>query len=128
MKRILFALVVIGWLAPWAVAHHSGALYELTKTNSVQGTVKAFHWINPHVILLLSPETKDHDANEWRFELTSPSRLARAGWNKRLLNSGDKLTVEFNPMRDGSKVGWVRKITLSDGKVLVFSPQGEDQP
>ncbi len=122
MRAYILSLFLLA-SAPLLQAHHSGALYDLTKTSSVRGSVKSFQWINPHVILLVASEGKD-----WRFELTSPSRLARAGWDKRLLNNGDAVTIEFNPMRDGSPVGWVRKVTLPSGKVLLFTPQGEDSP
>ena len=112
-----------------AFAHHSGALYDLTRTASVKGTVKAFLWTNPHVVLMVTSEAKENQpGQEWRFEMTSPGRLTRSGWTKRSLQASDSITVEYNPMRDGSRVGWVRKVTSPEGKVMIFDAQGEDKP
>ena len=110
-------------------AHHSGALYDSKRTEIVHGTVKAFLWMNPHVVLLLTAEPNgDRQAGEWRIEMTSPARLTRAGWSKRSLKSGDVVAVDYNPMRDNSRVGWARKVVLSDGKVLDFDAVGVEKP
>ena len=41
-----------------AVAHHSFAMYEPTKTLTFKGTVKAFQWTNPHCVVwvLVQPD------------------------------------------------------------------------
>ena len=125
--RILLAATCL--LLPALYGHHSGALYDLTKTESVKGTVKTFNWTNPHVILMVITAPKSKEAGEeWRFEMTSPARLARGGWTKHSVEQGESVTVEFNPMRDGTRVGWVRRITTAGGKILVFDPQGEEKP
>ena len=128
MRSKVLCMAICLWM-PAAFAHHSGALYDLTRTESVKGSVKMFIWSNPHAILMLTTEPKGKEpGTEWRFEMTSPGRLTRAGFTKRTLAPGDSITVDFNPMRDGSRVGWARKVTAADGKVLVFDVQGEEKP
>ena len=125
IRQAILLSAVLGAL----FAHHSGALYDLTKTETVKGTVKAFLWTNPHVVLLLTAEPKgDRPAGEWRLEMTNPARLTRAGWTKRSLKPGDVLTVDYNPMRDQAGVGWARKIAFPDGKVLDFEAVGVEKP
>jgi hypothetical protein len=104
-----------------ALAHHSGATYDSTKMVTVKGTVKEFEWRNPHVTILLTTEPHGSEpAENWRFEMSSPGNLTRAGWTKRSLAPGDVVTVACNPMRDGTYSGLAKKVTLPDGKVLTF--------
>jgi hypothetical protein len=44
------------------------------------------------------------------------------GWSKHSLQPGDRVIVEFNPLRDGEHGGSFKKATLVDsGKVLVVN-------
>jgi hypothetical protein len=57
--------------------------------------------------------------------------LTRSGWSRTSLKPGDHVTVEFNPLRDGSHGGGLTKITLKDtGQVLVpsFTTQDPAKP
>jgi len=126
--NVLRLAMSVGIAAGLASAHHSGALYDLSKNLTVKGTVKTFVWANPHVVLLLTPDDKGED---WRLEFTGPGRLTRSGFSKRTFQRGDKVTVEYSPMRDTPRVGWVKKVVMPDGKVLDFfgaQTQGEERP
>ena len=47
--------------------------------------------------------------------MTSPGNLVRAGgWSRNAVKPGDKVTVDMSPMRDGSKGGALKKITILD--------------
>ena len=52
MKRALLSAIAGTILAAAAsapaVAHHSAAMFDMTKTISVNGTVKDFQYTNPH--------------------------------------------------------------------------------
>jgi len=42
-----------------------------------------------------------------------PGNLVRAGgWSRSAVKPGDKVTVEFSPLRDGKKGGALKRITL----------------
>ncbi len=82
-------------------AHHSGAMYDAEKTDTLQGTVRIFQWSNPHCwIQLLVP--KDGVTQEWSVEMGSTAELYRSGWRPTTVKQGDKLTIAVHLMRDGS--------------------------
>jgi hypothetical protein len=105
---------------PLAFAHHSYAIYENDKTLSMSATVEAFSWANPHTTLELVAVPKDGEIQtRWTIESSSPGILRRFGWNGRSVRRGDRVLVEFSPMRDGSHGGRLHTLTLLDsGKVL----------
>jgi hypothetical protein len=122
MKPTIHALLLcLATIGPRAFAHHSFAMYDAKQLLTVTGTVKTFQWSNPHVLLWLQNETDAGGATElWTFELpTSPGVLTRMGWTKHSLEPGDRITVEFNPLRTGEHGGSFKKATLvGSGKVL----------
>jgi hypothetical protein len=105
-------------------AHHSFAMYDPKQLITVTGTIKSFQWSNPHAIVwLIDGPNKDRASDLWTLELpTSPGVLTRLGWNKHSLQPGDRVIVEFNPLRNGEHGGSFKKATLVDsGKVLVVN-------
>lgn len=84
-----------------AVAHHSFAMFDLSKTTTIEGNVKEFRWTNPHVFIQMLVENDSGTEEEWSIEMTSPEHLARAGWRPGTLKPGDHLTLSIHPMRDG---------------------------
>jgi hypothetical protein len=124
------AAMAVGFAAgPLAWAHHSFATYDRTKTVTIKGTVKAFQWTNPHCVLwvvILPPG--GGEPQEWSIETTSPGVLTRSGWTRHSVNPGDKVSVVFNPLRDGSHGGGLNSVTLLDtGKTLTAS-FGDEKP
>lgn len=97
-----------------ASAHHSFAMFDQTRQVSVNGVVKEFQWTNPHAFI----ELADTDGKTWSIEMNSPNNLLRQGWKRTALKVGDKVTVVFNPLRDGKAGGLFNAVTLPDGKVL----------
>ena len=88
-----------------ALAHHSFAMFDQSKSVTVQGTVKDFRWTNPHVFIQLLVKTEGGSEVEWSIEMTSPEHLARNGWRPGTLKAGDAVTLEIHPMRDGTAGG-----------------------
>jgi hypothetical protein len=104
-----------------AAAHHSFAMYDPAVLLHLDGTVKEFQWTNPHALLWIIGTTKPGDAPIlWTIELpTSPGNLSRLGWTKHSLSPGDRVNLDFNPLRDGQHGGSFKKLTvLSTGQVL----------
>jgi uncharacterized protein DUF6152 len=109
------AAVAVGVAALPAAAHHSFATYDRTKTVTIKGTVKTFQWTNPHcVIWVVIQPAGGGDPQEWTIETTSPGVLTRSGWTRHSLSPGDRVSVEFNPLRDGSHGGGLNSVTLLD--------------
>ena len=120
---------VVGAASP-AAAHHSFAMYEPTKTLTFKGTVKSFQWTNPHVILWVLVQPEDGGApQEWSLETTSPGVLTRNGWTRQSLKTGDRVSVTFSPLRDGSRGGGLNSVTLLDtGQKLSASFAASEKP
>jgi Family of unknown function (DUF6152) len=118
MRRrfLLLCLLVTVAVAP-ALAHHSFAPFDQTRTVTYIGTVSEFQWTNPHSWLLV--KVKGEKGEEaWSFEMLSPNVLRRMGWRKDILKVGDAVTVTAHPARDGSKAGLVVGVLGSDGKSI----------
>src|ERR1700729_3262999 len=111
------------------LAHHSFAMFEPTKTLTFKGTIKTFQWTNPHVIIwvLVQPEGGG-PAQEWSLETTSPGVLTRAGWTRQSLKPGDRVSVVFSPLRDGSHGGALNSATLVDTGQKLVPSFGKEQP
>jgi hypothetical protein len=99
-----------------ASAHHSTTMFDHSKVVSITGTVKEVHWTNPHVaIFVYGTVAGGGEATMWLMEMTSPGNLIRSGgWTRTAVRPGDKVTVDFSPLRDGKKGGALKKITLVD--------------
>jgi hypothetical protein len=117
--------------ASWpALAHHSFAVYDRTKVLTLKGEVKAFQWTNPHCVIWFVVKPEGGGApQEWGVETTSPGVLTRSGWTRNSLKAGDRVAVEFNPLRDGSHGGGLNSVTLLDtGQKLTASFSPSDKP
>jgi len=117
MKRRLGFLALFGLAVAYPVAaHHSTTMFDHAKVVSIAGVVKEVHWTNPHVAIYIygtSAEVKEPTL--WLMEMTSPGNLVRAGgWSRTAVKPGDKVTVDFSPLRDGKRGGALKKITIAE--------------
>jgi hypothetical protein len=113
------ALALAGGAAAPALAHHSFAMFDFQASKTVTGTVEQFDWTNPHTFIWLQVPTANGASERYGFEGMSPNYLGRRGWSKSTLKPGDKVTVIYHPLKDGSKGGTYQKVQLSDGKELM---------
>ena len=125
---LALAAVMAGAAAP-ASAHHSFAMYEPTKTLTLNGTVKTFQWTNPHVVIWILVQPEGGGApQEWSIETTSPGVLTRGGWTRQSIKAGDRVSVTFSPLRDGSHGGGLNSVTLLDTGQKLVAGFGKEQP
>jgi hypothetical protein len=110
-------------VAPLAVAHHSTAMFDFSKSVEIKGTIKSFAWTNPHTWTVLTVEGDAAIAGDYGLEGMSPNYLSRNGWTKRSLNTGDKVTLQIHPLKDGRKGGFMISAKFPDGKVIYNLPQ-----
>lgn len=99
-----------------ASAHHSTTMFDREKVLTISGAVKEVQWTNPHVAIFVFGTINDGDTPAlWLMEMTSPGNLVRAGgWSRNAVKAGDKVVVDFSPLRNGAKGGALKKITLVD--------------
>jgi hypothetical protein len=94
-----------------ALAHHSlEAQYDPTRSVTLHGTVTKVDWSNPHVHLFLDVMDAARTVN-WDVELGSPNAQLLEGWKIDTLRPGDRVVVSLYRARDGSNLGFARKVT-----------------
>ena len=123
LVRCAFIAIAAMLTAGSVLAHHSFAMFDQSKTVTLQGTVKDFRWSNPHVFIQLLVKNEDGVDEEWSIEMTSPEHLARVGWKPGTLKPGDKITLNIHPMHDGTKGGQYLSGIGPDGQPLIGAPQ-----
>jgi len=100
-------------------AHHSYAMFDATRAETIHGRVRAVEWTNPHVWIWVDQDVTAQAPIAWGFETVSPGELIRFfGWSSSSLKIGEEITVVYAPLRSGRKGGALQGITLSDGRVL----------
>jgi hypothetical protein len=116
MKRkllVVFAAVAsLAMFSAAAMAHHGVAGYDLTKTITVHGTVAKFDWSNPHVVVYVDAKNDAGEMQHWTIEFAAPIHMVRAGWTKNAMKTGDDITIDTHPSRNGAPVGISSTITF----------------
>jgi len=106
-------------------AHHSLAgVYDMkSKDVEVTGTLTKIQFVNPHGSMHLEVKNPDGTTKEWVFTTGSATTLAERGIGKssNVLNPGDTITAKFIPARNGNPLGFLKSVTLADGKVIMIS-------
>lgn len=116
--RLLTCAALLSLLAGQALAHHSFAMFDPEKLITQAGTVKEFEWTNPHVWLHITAPDASGKTVEWSFEMQAVAQATSGGWKADTVRPGDKVSVEFHPLKDGSRGGELVAATLPDGRRL----------
>ncbi len=113
----LIAAAVAIFTAP-AVAHHSFAMFDATKTVTLDGSVKEFEWTNPHSWIHLNVTDASGSIRQWAIEMGSPAQQTQRGWTADSVKPGDKVSVTIHPLKDGSRGGQFMSVVLANGQTL----------
>ena len=127
----LLALIAVSLIAAAttpAIAHHSFSAFDMANTKSITGTVKQVQWTNPHIWVWVDVPNAKGGADTFGFEGMSSNYLNRRGWTKSTLKTGDKITVSFRPLKDGSNGGMFVNGKMANGKVLTMGGAGDGEP
>jgi len=127
----LAAFVIALSASALALAHHATTMFDRDKVMTITGVVKEVQWTNPHVGIFVTGTLKDGDTPAlWIMEVSSPGNLTRAGgWTRNSIKAGDKVSVDFYPLRNGNKGGYLKKITLTDtGKFYTADIRAQESP
>ena len=109
-------------LAGPATAHHAFAMFDTNREVMLEGTVKEFQWTNPHTWVQLLVKDASGKEVEWSIEGSSHNNLARFGWTRNSLKSGDRVQAVVHPLKDGSIGGSLVKITVNGQVVGAAKP------
>jgi hypothetical protein len=113
-------------------AHHSAAMFDFSKSQTLKGKVVEMRWVNPHVTITVtgSPGADEAPA-DWLIETTSPGNLVRAGgWRRDAVKPGDEVEVTFHPEREaGKKSGLLMELkAVSSGEVFTANIRDQEKP
>jgi len=115
-KPILTIAMIAGALP--AAAHHSFAMFDKSKEKSVAGVVERLAWTNPHVMIDIEVPNKQSRTTRYRIEGASVNILMRQGWKVGAIKPGDRVTIVFNPLRNGQAGGLLVKVIRADRSEL----------
>jgi len=118
MSATLTAAASLGLTAPPALAHHSFAMFDREHPKTLVGAIKEFQWTNPHSWIQIEAPDDKGVVKEWSIESLSTGTLSRQGWRPGTFKPGDKVTIRFFPMKDGSAGGSFVGAILANGQTL----------
>jgi len=117
-RRQILTFAAVGILAAGPLfAHHSWPV-DRSKEITVKGTVTAYNWSNPHVMIDLDVKEDTGKVEKWNVGGPSTGRMEGNGWDRNTLKAGDVLTASGYRFSDGSNILRLQKIVMSNGKEL----------
>lgn len=116
-RSIALALLLGGSTPAWA--HHSFAIFDHMRTQTLKGTVLSFQWTNPHGYIELDVADAADGIDRYTIELTSINMLRRAGWKSSDVHAGDEVTAVIAPLVNGDPGGLLLELKVPDGRTLV---------
>lgn len=105
-------------LVPCAArAHHGWVDFDEKAEVTIQGTVTAFYFFNPHCVVEFEVREDKGGVQKWQGEFASKGELSRKGWTAASIEAGEKLTLVGHPSKDGTRAIHVIKILTSKGEL-----------
>jgi len=124
-RYVLTAALLLTVTAGSALAHHSFAMYDQTKTVTWSGVVTRFVAQANHAelhFIVIGPDGKPIPIKEggyvqWGVEMAGAAAVAQQGITANSFPVGTVFSVKLNPMRDGtnfgSRIGTIAKCPLN---------------
>ncbi len=115
-SKLAVLIVSILLLVPTAVlAHHAlETQFDMQRTITLTGAVRKMDWSNPHVRLYLEVKGQNKTVT-WELYMASPNQQMMNGLKIDTFRRGDHVSVDAYPARDGSTVGFAKKVTAVSG-------------
>jgi hypothetical protein len=117
----ILALAAVGILLAVTplLAHHAWPV-DRSKEVTVTGTVTAYTWSDPHVMISLEVPVAGGKVEKWDVGGPSMNRMARNGWDRNTLKPGDVVTGIGYRFSNGSNVAQLQKIIMASGKEMLL--------
>ena len=113
--RTISALVLCLILSVSAIAHHSDAGLDMDSTVTFEGTIKEFHFRNPHMYFIVEADNPNGEPVEWSIQSGSAIGAARRGWTRDTLVPGERVLVSAHPARNGNPYGILESLDKEGG-------------
>ena len=113
---VAFLLAATWWVVPGA--HHSvTGQFDVAKRVTLSGTIERVEWINPHAYVHLNVPASHGAAKTWALSTIPLAMMRKAGVTRAALagRPGETVTVVVHPGFNNRPIGWIVRITYSDG-------------
>ena len=128
-NRIRIALLGLALFLPSLLfAHHSpSAIFDMKTRVPLKGSVTKVDWVNPHIVVYMDVKSADGKVENWKFESNPPRWFTKVGVTRADLADaiGHNVTVEIVKAVDGSKYGYLQKITFENGNSIALGNDEE---
>ena len=118
MRPMLTSLALISILSSGAaLGHHSYVMFDMSHRQTVSGTLAKVDWSNPHVSIWVYAH-KPNGApgfDLYGFEAGGVNILSRLGWSPKTFSVGEKVIVDYCPLKDGRHGGALIQVKHADG-------------
>jgi hypothetical protein len=118
LRRLLPGAIGILVAVSPLFAHHAWPV-DRSKEVTVKGTVTAYTWSDPHVMIALDVASGG-TVEKWNVGGPSMNRMAGNGWDKSTLKPGDVITGIGHRFSDGSNVLQLQKVVMASGKEMLL--------
>lgn len=114
-KRIVAAALAVMMTPQIGDAHHSYAMFDMTKQVDLKAKIVQFKWTNPHAWLTAEVKDASGAAVTWNIEMNSPNNLMLLGWKRSTVKAGDEVTITVHPLKGDKAGGSFMSVTLANG-------------
>lgn len=120
---LLTSAVLFG--GPAVQAHHSFSVtFDIDKPLTVEGTVVAVRWTNPHTMIDVEAKDARGQVLKWTFESLPPGVLFRKGLTRARLKAGASVTMTGHLARRTPQFAEVSLIQFMDGEAFCVPASG----
>jgi hypothetical protein len=116
---LLFAIVVVLSSTRASAHHHIGCANDTENAEMVTGRITQIDWMNPHVHIHVASAVPGF--TEWNIETRAAYIMRREGLPQSAFKIGDTIHIMLWRAKDGSRQGFTKSITLSDGRTHAFN-------
>ena len=112
------------------MAHHSpSAIFDKKIKIALKGSVTKVDWVNPHIVVYMDAKGDNGSVESWKFESNPPRWFTKVGVTRADVAQaiGQSVTVEIVKAVDGSKYGYLQKITFPNGNQLSLLEPGQTE-
>ena len=124
MKNGIFVVLLgagVTIVTPSLLGHHApSAIFDMKKPVTLTGVVTKVEWVNPHIVLFMDVKGESGNIDAWKFESNPPKWFSKVGVNRADFAAaiGQEVSVLVVAAIDGSKYGYLEKMTFPNGDVI----------
>lgn len=113
-------VIVYGFGAASAYAHHSFAVYDIDNKIERAGVLTRFDFLSPHIQMVLEVTRKDGGKEIWKIETMSPGIWDSYNLPRDVMTVGETITLFGWPARNGKDHMALSTIVTGRGTTVVM--------